>query len=56
MLVAGDDAFELSQKGIELFRGDHIVMRKAPEKLYLVRQAKKTYYEILRNKLKWGEA
>ncbi|MBZ5698693.1 MAG: hypothetical protein LAN18_09120, partial [Acidobacteriia bacterium] len=40
---------------IELMRGDHIVVRKAPEKLRLVRAAKKTYFEILRNKLKWGE-
>lgn len=55
---AEDDTVFLTldgQVGIELSRGDHIVMRKAPEKLYLVRQAKKTYYEILRNKLKWGE-
>jgi NAD+ kinase len=55
---AGDAAVFLTldgQIGIELIRGDHIVVRKAPEKLYLVRQAKKTYYQILRNKLKWGE-
>lgn len=43
------------QVGIELARGDHIVIRKAPEKLRLVRPAKKTYFEILRSKLKWGE-
>jgi NAD+ kinase len=43
------------QIGIELARGDHIVVRKAPEKLRLVRPAKKTYFQILRNKLKWGE-
>ena len=43
------------QVGIELARGDHIVVRKAREKLYLVRPARKTYYEILRTKLKWGE-
>src|SRR5580693_1824773 len=55
---AGDDAVFLTldgQVGIELKRGDHIVVKKAPEKLYLVRPARKTYYEILRNKLKWGE-
>ena len=53
-----DDAVFLTldgQVGIELVRGDHIVARKAPEKLYLVRPAKKTYFEVLRNKLKWGE-
>jgi NAD+ kinase len=55
---AEDDAVFLTldgQIGIELVRGDHIVVRKAQEKLYLVRPAKKTYFEILRNKLKWGE-
>jgi NAD+ kinase len=55
---AGDEAVVLTldgQVGIELTRGDHIIARKAPEKLRLVRAAKKTYYEILRNKLKWGE-
>jgi NAD+ kinase len=43
------------QVGIELMRGDHITVRKAPSRLHLVRPAKKTYYEILRSKLKWGE-
>jgi NAD+ kinase len=53
-----DDAVFLTldgQIGIELARGDHIVVRKASEKLRLVRPAKKTYFQILRNKLKWGE-
>jgi NAD+ kinase len=53
-----DDAVFLTldgQIGIELARGDHIVIRKAQEKLRLVRPAKKTYFEILRSKLKWGE-
>jgi len=55
---AEDDAVFLTldgQIGIELVRGDRIRMRKAPNKLLLVRPAKKTYYHILRNKLKWGE-
>jgi NAD+ kinase len=43
------------QVGIELMRGDHIIVRQAPEKLRLVRAAKKSYFHILRNKLKWGE-
>jgi len=43
------------QVGVELSRGDHIRVRKAAQKLYLVRPAKKTYYQILRSKLKWGE-
>ena len=55
---AEDDAVFLTldgQVGIELVRGDHIVVQKAEEKLFLVRPAKKTYFEILRSKLKWGE-
>jgi len=55
---AEDDAVFLTldgQVGIELVQGDHIRVRKAAEKLHLVRPAKKTYYQILRNKLKWGE-
>jgi NAD+ kinase len=43
------------QIGVELSRGDHIRVRKAAQKLLLVRPAKKTYYQILRSKLKWGE-
>jgi hypothetical protein len=30
-------------------------VRKAPEKLHLVIPSKKTYYQVLRSKLKWGE-
>ncbi len=43
------------QIGIELSPGDRVVLRSAPNKLRLVRPTKKTYYEILRSKLKWGE-
>jgi NAD+ kinase len=55
---AEDDAVFLTldgQIGFELVRGDHIRVRKAAEKLHLVRPTKKTYYQVLRNKLKWGE-
>src|SRR5271169_1001113 len=53
-----DDAVFLTldgQVGIELARDDHVQISKAADKLRLVRPAKKTYYQILRNKLKWGE-
>jgi NAD+ kinase len=55
---AEDDSVFLTldgQVGVELSQGDRIRVQKAPEKLYLVRPAKKRYYEILRSKLKWGE-
>lgn len=43
------------QIGIELTGGDRVRVTKAAEKLKLVRAPKKTFYEVLRNKLKWGE-
>ena len=55
---AGDDSVFLTldgQVGIELLPGDRIVVRKAAEKLRLVIPSKKTYYQVLRSKLKWGE-
>jgi NAD+ kinase len=53
----GNNAFLTldGQIGIELSQGDRVVLRRAPNRLRLVRPARKTYYEILRNKLKWGE-
>jgi NAD+ kinase len=55
---AEDDAVFLTldgQIGVELAGGDCVRMRKAAKKLLLVRPARKSYYEILRSKLKWGE-
>ena len=55
---AGDEAIYLTldgQVGVELQRGDRVGVTKASNTLRLVRPARKTYFEILRNKLKWGE-
>ena len=43
------------QVGVDLKRGDLVVISKVPNKLRLVRPARKTYFEILRSKLKWEE-
>ena len=43
------------QVGLELHRGDRIVVTKFSHKLRLVRPSRKTYFEILRSKLKWEE-
>jgi len=43
------------QVGFELREGDQISVHKSEHTLRLVRPVKKTYFEILRNKLKWGE-
>jgi NAD+ kinase len=43
------------QVGVELEPADRIAISKSANPLRLVRPARKTYFEILRNKLKWGE-
>ncbi len=39
----------------DLRPGDRATLRKAPQKARLVRPPRKTYFEILHSKLKWGE-
>jgi NAD+ kinase len=43
------------QVGVELSPGDRVAVVAAPERLRLVRPLKKTYFSVLRDKLKWGE-
>jgi len=43
------------QVGVELEPADRIAITKSNNSLRLVRPARNTYFEILRNKLKWGE-
>src|SRR6267378_5863641 len=44
------------QKGIPLQSTDMICISRAKELLKLIQPPRKSYFEILRNKLKWGEA
>jgi NAD+ kinase len=44
------------QKGIPLQVTDRVRMSRAKELLKLIQPPKKSYFEILRSKLKWGEA
>jgi NAD+ kinase len=44
------------QKGIPLQATDRVRICRAKELLKLIQPPKKSYFEILRNKLKWGEA
>lgn len=44
------------QTGIPMQEGDRVRMRRAAMRLKLIQPARKSYFEILRNKLKWGEA
>jgi NAD+ kinase len=43
------------QVGVELHANDVVALSAAPEKLRLVRPQEKTYFSVLRDKLKWGE-
>ena len=43
------------QTGFQLEPQDHVVITKSPSKVKFVRPPRKTYYEVLRSKLRWGE-
>src|SRR3984893_8631337 len=43
------------QVGVELHANDVVVLSAAAERLRLVRPQEKTYFSVLRDKLKWGE-
>jgi NAD+ kinase len=43
------------QVRVDLRDGDRALLRKAQQKVRLVRPPRKTYFEILHSKLKWGE-
>lgn len=43
------------QAGFDFFYGDTVLIQKAKEKIKLVKSLDKTYFEILRTKLMWGE-
>ena len=43
------------QVGIKLVYRDEIIVRRAEHRTRLVMSAATNYFEVLRNKLKWGE-
>ncbi len=43
------------QTGAPLDAGDEVTIRRAPRNVKLVRASARTYFEVLRQKLKWGE-
>jgi NAD+ kinase len=44
------------QTGVPLQAGDRVRITRALERLKLIHPPNKSYFEILRSKLKWGEA
>jgi NAD+ kinase len=43
------------QSGFEMSEGDEIMIARAPRPLRLVRSSSRSYFEVLRQKLKWNE-
>ncbi len=43
------------QEGFEISDRDHVCVRKSAERVLLVQSPEKNYFDVLRNKLKWGE-
>jgi NAD+ kinase len=43
------------QMGFDLLSGDKIVFKKSPRKTRLVLSGYRSFYEVLRGKLKWGD-
>lgn len=43
------------QAGLQLAPGDVVVVRRAAHRIRLVRSPQRSYFDILRQKLKWGE-
>jgi NAD+ kinase len=56
--VEGHDIFLTldGQQGIAVTPDDRICVRKSAHPILLVQSADKNYFDVLRNKLKWGEA
>ena len=59
ILVSGtpEEAFLTvdGQVGIPLLEGDHIICKKSAREVRLLRHADRTFFDVLRMKLKWGE-
>jgi NAD+ kinase len=43
------------QEGFEMTDHDRVCVRKSEERVLLVQSPDKNYFDVLRNKLKWGE-
>jgi NAD+ kinase len=55
-IIDGSEVFVTfdGQTGFALQAGDLVSIRRAPRPLRIVKSATRTYFEILREKLKWG--
>jgi NAD+ kinase len=55
-IMEGNEVFVTfdGQSGFPLQAGDLVSVRRAPRPLRIVRSAERTYFDVLREKLKWG--
>ncbi len=55
-IMEGNEVFVTfdGQSGFPLQAGDLVTVRRAPRALRIVKSAKRTYFDVLREKLKWG--
>jgi NAD+ kinase len=44
------------QYGLNVARGDAVVVRRSPRRLRLLRTSERTHFDVLREKLKWGNS
>jgi NAD+ kinase len=57
-LVGGAESVYMTldgQTGVEMNSGDRVQITRSSERLKLIQPLRKTYYEILRSKLRWGD-
>jgi NAD+ kinase len=43
------------QVGYEVGEGDRLEVRTSPDRLSLIKSPHRSFYEVLRSKLRWGE-
>jgi NAD+ kinase len=43
------------QQGFQLMAGDEVTVRRGDRPLRLIKPSSRSYFEVLRTKLKWGE-
>jgi len=55
-MMEGNEVFVTfdGQAGFPMQPGDLVSVRRAPRPLRIIKSAKRTYYDVLREKLKWG--
>lgn len=57
VMTDGDEVFVTfdGQTAFQLCAGDEVLVERAPEPMRLIRPSTRSYFQVLRTKLKWGE-